>query len=78
MKIGLIFLGIGFLLSAYGFFAYQDLSRQLRSVKNRNKFIYYLRLGLNIAPTPLWSFLVGVAAILIGLVLFLSSIPFTI
>lgn len=78
MKMGLILLGIGFLLTAYGYLAYQDTKRHLVKVKNNSKLLYYLGLGLNIAPAPLWSFLVGLAAIFVGLILFLTSIPFTI
>lgn len=75
MTVALSFLLAGIVLVFYAYLSYKKADHKLAEIKKEDLVSYYLDLILHLLPVPFWSFILGVVAILVGLILVIINIP---
>lgn len=70
---GLILTGLGLLLFGYAFASYKIQVNHLAEIKKEDLVTYYLDLAYDMLPYKLWSAVIGVVLVLVGVIVLIVS-----
>lgn len=73
MTTGLILIGLGLLLFGYAYFYYKKQTAKLADIKKQDLVTYYLDLAYDLLPYKLWSAVIGILLVLIGVIVIIVS-----
>ncbi|MEA1960402.1 MAG: hypothetical protein U9N81_03770 [Bacillota bacterium] len=78
MKTAIVLLVIGIVMVLCTYTHYLRISKGLTAVREEDLVSYYLNLAGEMVPLPLWSGLIGIVLLLIGIIMLLIHLPWTI